>query len=195
LGTLDALERPLVCLVRHGQTSYSAARRYNGRTDAPLTSLGEAQATRLGDRLAPVSWDRVYCSPLSRAQATARLAGIRGFQVLDELIECDYGDFEGQTTAEIQELSPGWDFWTDGCPAGENADDVARRIDPFVEGLRSHSGTTLIFSHSHLIRIFAARWVKLPGSHAYIFEYAPARISVLGTHRDRPVIRLWNAEP
>lgn len=192
MSTLASLDSPLVCLLRHGETPFSAARRYNGITDAPLTESGEVLARRLQPILSELSWDKVLSSNLSRARRTAELAGFADPEIKPVLRECDYGAFEGKTTEEIFAERPGWDFWRDGCPDGESAELVAKRLRPLIDDLRQSEGRTLIFSHSHAIRIFAAEWLDLGPRRGAIFESAPAHINALGIHRGHPVVRLWN---
>jgi broad specificity phosphatase PhoE len=185
---------PSACLIRHGETEFSAARRYNGVTDAPLTPHGEDVAARLQPVLTGGGWELVLCSPLHRARRTAELAGFPDPEIVAELRECDYGQIEGLTTEEISQRWPGWDFWRDGCPGGESADDVATRVAPVVARLRKRPGRALVFSHSHTLRILTARWLDLHAEQAAIFALEPARIGEVGTHRGRPILVRWNDE-
>lgn len=183
---------PSACLIRHGETEFSLARRYNGIIDAPLTPQGEIVAARLRRVLSDTNWGLVLCSPLQRARRTAELAGFPNPEIHGELRECAYGDIEGLTTEEIALRFPDWDFWRDGAPGGENAEAVATRLIPVIERLRRHRGRALVFSHSHTIRILAARWLDLRPDQAAIFALEPARISEVGTHRGRPILVCWN---
>lgn len=183
---------PSVCLIRHGETKFSIARRYNGVTDTPLTRHGEEVAVRLRPVLSHGDWGLVLCSPLQRARRTAELAGFPDPEVVGELRECDYGEIEGLTTEEISQHWPEWDFWRDGSPGGESANEVAIRVAPVIARLREHPGRALVFSHSHAIRILTARWLELRAEQAAIFALEPARLSEVGTHRGRPVLVLWN---
>lgn len=185
---------PFICLVRHGETPFSVARRYNGRGDAPLTTAGEKAARELAPALSEIVWTTVLSSDLSRARRTAALAGFPEREVLPELRECDYGDYEGQTTDEIYARAPGWDFWRDGCPNGEDAAGVASRLKPVASRLLAQHGTVLVFSHSHAIRILAAILLGLEPGYGAIFGLEPARVNVIRIHRGRPEIALWNAK-
>jgi broad specificity phosphatase PhoE len=182
---------PFVCLVRHGETKLTAALRYNGLSDVELTEKGETQAKCLVEPLR-TNWGLVLCSPLVRARRTAELAGFTDPEIVSALREYDYGDFEGKTTEEIQNQQPDWDLWRDGCPNGETPEGVAQRLSPIIERIVTANKPTLVFSHSHCIRIFAACWLGLSANSAAMFEYSPAHISVVGKHRHRPVILLWN---
>lgn len=192
MNNLLACEPPLICLVRHGESEFTAARRYNGTTDAPLTQNGEQAAIQLATVLAEVGWEEVLCSDLSRARRTAELAGFAEPRVRRELRECDYGEYEGKTTAEIQIANPDWDFWRDGCPGGESPDLVADRLALLVSQLRGQHGRALIFSHSHAIRILSALLLGLDARQGAIFSLEPARVNVVRIHRGRPEIALWN---
>jgi probable phosphoglycerate mutase len=183
---------PSACLIRHGETEFSIARRYNGVTDAPLTRHGEEVAVRLRPVLSRANWGLVLCSPLQRARRTAELSGFPDPEIVAELRECDYGEIEGLTTEEISERWPGWDFWRDGSPGGETANDVATRVAPVIARLREHPGRALVFSHSHTLRIITARWLDLQAKLAAIFALEPARISEVGTHRGHPILICWN---
>jgi probable phosphoglycerate mutase len=183
---------PSACLIRHGETEFSVARRYNGVTDAPLTRHGEEVAARLRPVLAAQEWEVVLCSPLQRARRTAELAGFAAPEIVPELRECDYGEIEGLTTEEIMQRWAGWEFWRDGAPGGETPRDVAARLATVIARLRERSGRALVFSHSHTIRVLAATWLELRAEQASIFALEPARLSEVGTHRGRPVLLQWN---
>lgn len=195
MNELTGCEPPLVCLIRHGETAYAAARRYNGVVDAPLTENGERVAARLRPVLSEVSWTTVLSSDLTRAKRTAALAGFDSPEIVHDLHECDYGELEGKTTEEILAGHPGWDFWRDGCPGGEGPADVARRLGTVADRLRRQDGRTLVFSHSHAIRILTALLLYLEPARAAIFALEPARLNVIRVHRNRPEVALWNAIP
>src|SRR5215207_481483 len=152
-----------IVLVRHGETEWSRDLRHTGRTEIPLTDAGREQAIVLRNALREWSFDRVISSPLGRATATCRLAGLGERAELDEsLLEWDYGDYEGLTTATIRADRPGWILWRDGCPGGESAAEVGARVDPLVERLRAATEETVaLFAHGHLLRVLAARWLGL----------------------------------
>ena len=189
------MPRPVVWLARHGETEWSRDLRHTGRTEIPLTDAGREQAAVLRDALGEWSFDRVISSPLGRATETCRLAGLGERAVLDDsLLEWDYGDYEGITTATIREDRPGWFLWRDGCPGGESAADVGARVDPLVERLKASEETVALFAHGHLLRVLAARWLGLPPTEGRLFTLNTASISVLGldSDGDQQVLQLWN---
>ena len=192
MNDLPSYNRPFICLVRHGETELSAARCYNGLVDTDLTENGENQARDIGAHLRDIDWEAILCSPLRRARRTAKLAGFSTPEIAEALREFDYGECEGKTTEQILSERPDWDFWSHGCPNGETPEQAGMRLDRVVERLRSYKGAVLVFSHSHAIRILTARWLGLPAERGAMFEYEPAHLSVVGTHRGRPVIMLWN---
>jgi probable phosphoglycerate mutase len=187
---------PSVTLVRHGETAWSASGRHTGRTDIPLTEEGERKAADLGERLAGQTFDRVFTSPLQRAARTCALAGFGDRAVVDnDLLEWDYGDYEGRTSREIQADRPGWLIFRDGCPHGETAADVGARVDRVIARLNAFKDRTILFSSAHVLRILTARWLGLPPTDGRLFRLDTASISVLGYEhdsRDEPVIALWN---
>src|SRR5271170_6074735 len=157
----DAL--PVVYLARHGDTAWTLSGQHTGLTDLLLTPNGEQNARRLGERLKGLTFAKVFTSPLQRAARTCELAGFRAIAEIDpDLVEWDYGDYEGRRTLEIRAERPGWSLWSDGVPNGESATDVGRRADRVIAAARAAGGTTLCFAHGHLLRVLAARWVGLP---------------------------------
>jgi broad specificity phosphatase PhoE len=187
---------PIVYLARHGETAWSMTGQHTGLTDLPLTERGERNARRLGDRLKGLTFARVFTSPLLRARRTCELAGFGAAAELDrDLVEWDYGQYEGRTSAEIHAERPDWMLFRDGCPGGESAAQAAARADRVVIRLRAVPGDVLVFSSGHFIRVLAARWLGAdelaPGRH---FMLTTASLSAVGYERDlsRPVIRLWN---
>jgi broad specificity phosphatase PhoE len=183
-----------VVLVRHGETEWSRDARHTGRTDVPLTAEGRRQAERLSDALAEWSFARVLSSPLSRALDTCGLAGYGDrAELSDALLEWDYGEYEGETTARIREMRPGWNLWRDGSPGGETVGDVSARVDPLVSELKESEGDVVLFAHGHLLRVLAARWVELVPEAGARLWLATATISVLGFERETAVFRRWNA--
>ncbi len=187
---------PTVTLVRHGETAWSASGRHTGRTDVPLTAEGERMAARLGERLAGQTFDRVFTSPLQRAARTCVLAGFGDRAVVDpDLVEWDYGDYEGRTSREIQAERPGWQVFRDGCPHGELAGDVGARADRVIARLRAVEDRAILFSSAHVLRILTARWLGLPASEGRCFKLDTASLSVLAYEhdsRDEPVVASWN---
>src|SRR5271165_4037984 len=184
----------VVTLVRHGETAWSAAGRHTGRTDIPLTEVGERKARRVGERLAGQTFDRVFTSPLQRAQRTCALAGFGDRAVVDpDLLEWNYGDYEGRTTQEILAERPGWLIFRDGCPHGETAADVGARVDRVIAKLRVANDRAIVFSSAHVLRVLTARWLGLPPVDGRLFKLDTASVSVLAyEHDDReePVVAL-----
>ena len=180
-------------VVRHGATEWSENGRHTGRTDVPLLERGRAQAAQLAGPLGEMTFDLVLTSPLSRAFETCELAGFGERAVVtDDLLEWDYGDYEGRTTSEIRQDQPGWTVWGDGVPGGETASAVGRRCDRVIERARQANGNTLCFAHGHLLRVLASRWVGLPPIGGRMFALDACAISVLGWEREVPVIERWN---
>ncbi|MGH3458440.1 histidine phosphatase family protein [Aeromicrobium sp.] len=182
-----------IWLVRHGETEWSRSGRHTGRTDLPLTPDGEAAAAVLGPALASTSFAQVLTSPRRRAHDTARLAGFSDAVVDDDLVEWDYGDYEGMTTTEIRESVPGWTIWTHPCPGGESAQEVADRLDRVVGRAREVDGNTLVFAHGHSLPALAARWLDQPVEEGRLFRLGTATTSVLGEYHEAPVMMRWNS--
>ena len=186
---------PEVYLARHGETAWTLTGQHTGRTDIPLTARGERNAQSLAQRLTGVVFARVLTSPLSRALRTCELAGFGGQAEIDaDLQEWDYGQYEGQRTADIRQERPGWDLFRDGCPGGESVEVVGARADRVMARLRGVEGNVLVFSHGHFLRVLAARWLGLPAGAARHFVLSTAALSILGYEhtRDEPALRLWN---
>ncbi|MCU1371943.1 MAG: Phosphoglycerate mutase [Ilumatobacteraceae bacterium] len=189
----------MIVLVRHGATEWSTSRRHTGRTDLPLTDEGRAQAAALRPVLAGLRPDRVLTSPLSRARETCELAGFGDrAEPDDRLLEWDYGRAEGRTTAEIrEELDPEWSVWTHPIADAETLASVADRVDGVVADLQAAGpeAVTLVFAHSHLLRILGARWCGLDAVAGQSLVLDPASTSILGWERETPVIERWNIVP
>ena len=187
---------PRLFLVRHGDTAWTDARKHTGLTDIPLNERGEERARELGKRLKEFSFVKAFTSPLKRASKTCELAGFGGVAEVDaDLVEWDYGRFEGMLTVDIVKERPGWELFRDGSPGGESPEDVARRADRFVAKVHSLIGDVLAFSSGHVSRMIAARWLKLTPETGRAFFCRPASVGVLGFEhesRDEPVLRLWN---
>lgn len=180
-------------IVRHGETEWSSARKHTSTTDVELTRTGELQAAALGRRLAGEHFSLVLVSPLVRARRTAELAGLGAQMELDDdLVEFRYGAYEGLTTTEISMQRPGWNLWRDGCPNGETAQEVGRRLDRVIHACRAASGSVLIVAHGHSLRILAARWLEQDAAAGGLYALDPATVSILGTEHNRPVMRTWN---
>jgi broad specificity phosphatase PhoE len=182
-----------VVLVRHGETEWSRDGKHTGHTDVPLTDRGGEQARVVGEELRGRDFALILTSPLSRALETCRLAGFGDrAEQRDDLMEWDYGAYEGRTTPEIREERPGWTLWEGGVPDGETIDDVASRVDRVVAELRTLDADALLFAHGHVLRILTARWLGLEPNAGRHFALDPATLSTLGYERETPVIRLWN---
>lgn len=185
-----------ITVVRHGETEWSRAGRHTGRTDVALTEQGEANARRTGLALRDERFDRVWSSPLRRAADTCALAGFGDVAtVYDDLVEWDYGEYEGRTRAEIIAGEPGWDVWTFGARGGESVDDLHRRVDGVVARLLDSPGHTLIFAHGHLLRALAAVWVELPITEGRRLLLDTAASGALGWYHDRRALIRWNVAP
>jgi probable phosphoglycerate mutase len=184
--------QPRVVLIRHGETAWSRERRHTGRTDIPLTPEGEARAADLGPRLTGWKFAAVLVSPLSRATRTAELAGLSAPEVTPDLVEWDYGDYEGRTTTAIREDHPGWDVFGDGVPGGETLHQVAVRADRIITRIRAGSGDVACVAHAHLLRVLAVRWLGVDPVSGRYLVLGPASISVLGWEREQAVIEHWN---
>jgi broad specificity phosphatase PhoE len=178
-------------LLRHGATEWSLSGQHTGRTDIPLLDLGRAQARAAGELLSGLTVAQVLTSPLERARETCVLAGFDG-ELEPDLLEWDYGAYEGLTSAEIREERPGWDLWVDGVVDGEGAADVGRRVDRVIERARLLHGDTLCVAHGHVLRVLTARWLGLPPVGGRLFALGTGTVSILGWERDTPVVSLWN---
>jgi len=187
---------PIVYLARHGETSWTISRQHTGLTDLPLTERGERTARRLAERLKGLMFAKVWTSPLQRAARTCELAGFKSLAEIDkDLVEWDYGDYEGRRTAEIRAERPGWELFRDGCPGGESPQQVSARADRVVKRVRDVSANVLIFTSGHFMRVLATRWLGLePSVNCKFFMLSTASLSAVGYEHDvtRPVIRLWN---
>lgn len=182
-------------LIRHGETAWSRTGQHAGRTDLPLTAAGEQAARALAPRLAGREFAAVRSSPLNRAVRTAELAGLSGVECDTDLIEWDYGHYEGLTAEQIQELRPGWELWRDGVDAGEDLDQVALRVDAFLARVRPvlDEGDVAVVAHGHLSRVIAARWLGLDASSARQFGHPqPGSVNSLGHEHGLPVVLSWN---
>lgn len=192
---MGAEELPVVCLARHGETPWSRTGQHTGVTDLPLTERGERNGVRLGERLAGFSFAKVFTSPLQRALRTCELAGFGSAAEIDlDLVEWNYGDYEGVRTAEIRAKRPNWQLFIDGCPNGESPAQVGSRADRVIAGLRAIKGDVLIFSSGHFLRVFAARWVGLePGAGRFLMLDVASLSAVSYEHDlNNPAIRFWN---
>jgi probable phosphoglycerate mutase len=186
---------PVVYLARHGETAWSLTGQHTGLTDLPLTARGERNARSLGGRLRGLEFARVFSSPLQRAVRTCELAGFRAEAELDaDLVEWNYGEYEGRCTKDIFEERPGWQLFRDGCPGGESPEQVAARADRVVRRVRAVPGNVLLFSSGHFLRVLAARWLDEGTAAGRFFALNTASLSALGYEHNpsHPVIQLWN---
>jgi broad specificity phosphatase PhoE len=181
-------------LVRHGETEWSRDKKHTGRTDLPLTEQGEEEARAVRPLLADFEFASVLTSPLRRARETCELAGLADrAEPDDNLLEWDYGEYEGRRTAEIHEERPDWVLWRDGCPGGESPADVGARADSFLARVAEQQGDIGVFGHGHMLRVIAARWLELEPSEGARFALGTATLSVLGWEHDWRAFRRWNA--
>ena len=186
---------PVLYLARHGETAWSLTGQHTGFTDLPLTERGEHNARLLGKRLAGVTFVKVFTSPLQRATRTCELAGFAAVAEVDRnLVEWNYGKYEGLRTAEIHATRPEWQLFRNGCPGGESPDQVAARADQAVSRVRANKGNVLIFSSGHFLRMLASRWLGLEPASGRLFMLNTASLSALGYEHNlsEPVIRFWN---
>ena len=180
-------------LIRHGETEWSAAKRHTGRTDIPLTPAGERQAAALGQSLAGRQFGLVLSSPLRRASETCRLAGYgEAAEMTDDLLEWDYGIYEGRTTQEVRLEQPGWSIWTTSVPKGESIEQVGHRAQRVIQRALAVGGDVALFAHAHMLRILTGCWLGLPPDAGRLFVLRTASISVLGFERETRVITRWN---
>ncbi|MCE9564738.1 MAG: histidine phosphatase family protein [Planctomycetes bacterium] len=187
---------PVIYLARHGETAWSLSGQHTGLTDLPLTDRGVENARSLGARLKGLNVAKVFTSPLQRASRTAEIAGFGAVAEVDrDLVEWDYGKYEGLRTAEIRVERPGWELFHDGCPGGETLEQISARADRMVAKIRAVKKDVLIFSSGHILRVLAARWLDIdPAVVGRYLILGTASLSELGYDRDwsKPVIRLWN---
>jgi probable phosphoglycerate mutase len=186
---------PIIYLARHGETAWSISGQHTGLTDLPLTERGERNARQLGQRLKALTFAKVFTSPLQRAARTCELAGFATAAEIDrDLLEWNYGQYEGRRTVEIHAERPDWQLFRDGCPGGESPDQVGARAERLVRRLREIQGDVLLFSSGHFLRVLAARWIGLESAAGRLFLLSTASLSALGYEHNlsQPVIRLWN---
>ncbi len=190
---------PTIYLLRHGETAWSLSGQHTGRTDIPLTPRGEDMARQLAPLLASVPFAAVLTSPRQRARRTCELVAPGAAAIVEpDLVEWDYGDFEGMVTAEIWRDNPGWNVFRDGCPGGESLGQVIDRADRLLSRLKTRLGPIALFSHAQFGSVVAARWASLAGAAAEHFNLDPASISILGPksgHPEVPAIVRWNVVP
>jgi broad specificity phosphatase PhoE len=193
---MDDTQLPVIYVARHGETAWTITGQHTGRTDLPLTPQGERNARALAPRLAGISFAKVFSSPLLRARKTCELAGFGSVAAIDDdLVEWNYGVYEGLRSDDIRAKRPDWELFRDGCPEGESPSDVRARAENVIARIRAVTGNVLIFSSGHFIRVLAARWIGLePSINSTLFLLSTASVSAVGYENSlsRPVIRLWN---
>src|SRR5690242_1844323 len=188
-------QRHALWLIRHGETEWSVNKRHTGRTDIALTATGEHQAAAIGRHLARRAFTLVRCSPMQRARETCRLAGYSDVATCtDDLLEWDYGAYEGRTTSEIRTEVPGWSIWTSSVPGGETIEQVGRRAERVIKEAVAVDGDVALFAHAHILRILTACWLDLPPDAGRLFALSTASVSVLGHERETRVISVWNQD-
>jgi len=188
-------ELPVIYLARHGETAWTVTGQHTGRTDLPLTPRGEQNARSLGERLQGMQFARVFTSPLQRARRTCELAGFAGAAQVDpDLVEWDYGEYEGLRRSDIHAIRPDWELFRDGFPGGESLDCIGARADRVVNRLRAIGGPVLLFSSAHFLRVLAARWLGLTPAAAKYFLLGTASLSTLTYEHNpsEPAIGFWN---
>jgi probable phosphoglycerate mutase len=186
---------PIVYLARHGETAWSITGQHTGLTDLPLTERGERNARSLGTRLSGKKFAKVLCSPLQRARRTCELSGFGNAAVIDhDLVEWNYGEYEGLKTTDVHAKRPDWDLFRDGCPGGESVGEISARADRIVDRIMKTDGDVLVFSSGHILRVVGARWLRLHASAGGLLLLSTASLSTLGYEhgKDDPVLRLWN---
>ena len=184
-----------IVLARHAETEWSISGQHTGRTDISLTENGRDAAVKLGERLAGHRFDRMISSPLQRALNTGNLAGYPDLEIDDNLLEWDYGDYEGVTTEDIRADVPGWELWTDGAPNGESPAEIAARADAAVEhavGICESGCDAVVFGHGHMLTALAVRWIGLPIEQGRHFKISTGSIGILRWKRENRVLDLWN---
>jgi probable phosphoglycerate mutase len=182
-----------IVLVRHAETRWSRAGRHTGRTDIPLTEAGREAARRLAPRLSARPFELVLTSPARRARETCELSGLgAAAQPREDLLEWDYGEYEGLTSAQIHDERPGWSLWRDGCPGGESASQVGARADRVIAELRAASGPAAVFAHGHVLRVLGARWIDLDPAQGARLGLSPGGLSLLGYEHGLAILASWN---
>ena len=188
------MQRQQVYLIRHGETEWSLSGRHTGITDIPLTENGRRAAKRLETALTKETFTAVLTSPLERARKTSELAGFGGRAEIEfDLMEWNYGEYEGLTSKQIREKVPGWILFRDGCPGGESPEQIGARVDRVIARVRAVDGHVALFAHGHIFRVFAARWLGLPVLAGCHFLLDTATLNILGYDREIPAVTTWNA--
>jgi broad specificity phosphatase PhoE len=182
-----------VFIARHGATEWSISGQHTSATDLPLLDQGREQAAAMVGKLAGVEFELVLCSPLLRARQTCELAGFADrAEIVDDLVEWQYGDYEGLTTPEIRETNPSWDLWRDGCPGGETPAEIGARVARVLERFAAIDGIGLAFAHGHVLRVLTARWLEMDVAAGARFKLEAGTVSVLGYERETAVLERWS---
>jgi broad specificity phosphatase PhoE len=182
-----------VFAIRHGETAWSLTGQHTGTTDLPLTENGRWLAERMRPLLARNAFTLVLCSPMRRARETCALAGFGDKAVIDrDLVEWNYGEYEGLTLEQIRKFASGWLLFRDGCPGGESPDQVGVRVDRIIARSRAVDGDIALFAHGHLLRVFVARWIELPAGRGQHFQLDTGTLCVLDYYCATPAVRVWN---
>ena len=182
-----------VLAIRHGETTWSLSGQHTGTTDIPLTENGRALAKRMQPVLARHEFELVLCSPMQRALQTCDLAGLGSKAAIDpDLVEWNYGQYEGLTPKQIQDSAPGWLIFRDGCPGGESPEQVGARVDRVIGRSRKANGNVALFAHGHVLRVLGARWIGLPARGGQHLLLSTGTFSVLSYYHDIPALRIWN---
>ena len=180
-------------MIRHGETAWSLSGQHTGTTDIPLTGNGRRLAGRMRPVLAREKFALILVSPMQRARETCQLAGLRNAAVVDpDLMEWNYGEYEGLTSEQIREIAPGWQIFRDGCPGGEAPVQVGARVDRVIARARAADGDVALFAHGHVLRVLAARWLGLPAGAGRHFLLDTGTLAVLGDDHETPAVRIWN---
>jgi broad specificity phosphatase PhoE len=183
-----------VFAIRHGETVWSLSGQHTGTTDIPLTDNGRRLAERIRPVLAREKFGLVLVSPLQRARETCERAGLGANAVVDsDLVEWNYGKYEGLTPKQIHAEAPGWLIFRDGCPGGEAPEQVGARADRAIARARSVEGDIALFAHGHVLRVLVARWIGLPAGAGQHFLLDTGTLNVLGYYRGTPAVKIWNA--
>lgn len=180
-------------IFRHGQTEWALSGQHTGLTDIPLTEFGRAQAKALRNSVSHIDFSQTFVSPLSRARETAELAGLANLKVIDDLVEFNYGEYEGITTEQIRQTVPGWTVWTHPCPNGETLEQAAARCQRVIDTASGIGGKVALVAHGHILRILTATWLKLPPQEGRHLMLDTSTISVLSHERETPAIKIWNS--
>lgn len=183
-----------IWMVRHGETEWSRSGQHTGITDLPLTEAGEQAARALGRFLGRTSFDQVFTSPLQRARRTAELAGITKSKIDPELLEWNYGEYEGRTRAQVRADAPDWTVWKDGAPGGESPQQVSDRVDRVIKRYSAFTGRVLLVAHGHVLRALGARWLGQPVALGEHLPLDTATLCILGYDRGLPVLQRWNCQ-